>query len=534
MRELRLTVRSQFARVMLVLGVLCLLSVPSFAQDLPLVTITTADRPGLLKDLAEIVIGAFLLALGFVAAIAATRREKRNRALLYFGVFCALYGFRLIGNAGLVHLTIGLPPVFWRYQDAFITYLVPLPALFALELLLGRGWKSSLRLTWQFQCVYAVIAIVVDSLWGPRTAFGPNNFFVIIGMLIITANVLRAIQRQEIQFGSELRPVLGGLLFSIAMAINTNLVDKHWVPWRFSFEALGVLVFVCCLGYVLAQRFFKNERELLAVTYELRESALRTETAELRAQAIEAERQRQAKELEEARQLQLSLLPKKLPTLPNLDVAAYMKTATEVGGDYYDFYLGEDGVLTIAVGDATGHGLKAGTVVTATKSLFETLAAEPDLPTILQRKSRALKRMNLRGMFMALTLVKLSGLDLQVSIAGMPPVLVYRAASDSVEEIAIQALPLGSLSNYRYQQQNLTLAPGDVVAILSDGLPERFNPQGEMLDYAPVKRALAEAAPKTSQQIIEQLVNLGEAWACGKAQDDDVTFVVLKVSHNQM
>ena len=76
---------------------------------------------------------------------------------------------------------------------------------------------------------------------------------------------------------------------------------------------------------------------------------------------------RRAQELEEARHLQLSMLPKKLPNLPHLDIAAYMKTASEVGGDYYDFHLGEDGTLTIAVGDATGHGLKAGTMVSVVK-----------------------------------------------------------------------------------------------------------------------------------------------------------------------
>jgi serine phosphatase RsbU (regulator of sigma subunit) len=62
---------------------------------------------------------------------------------------------------------------------------------------------------------------------------------------------------------------------------------------------------------------------------------------ERRRQELEAENERRARELEEARQLQLSLLPKKIPQLPNLEIAAYMKTATEVGGDYYDFHLAE-------------------------------------------------------------------------------------------------------------------------------------------------------------------------------------------------
>ena len=85
---------------------------------------------------------------------------------------------------------------------------------------------------------------------------------------------------------------------------------------------------------------------------------------------LQLENERKTKELEEARQLQLSMLPKELPKLPNLDIAVYMKTATEVGGDYYDFIVGLDGTLIVAIGDATGHGMKAGTIVSMVKALF--------------------------------------------------------------------------------------------------------------------------------------------------------------------
>src|SRR6185369_5353181 len=152
----------------------------------------------------------------------------------------------------------------------------------------------------------------------------------------------------------------------------------------------------------LARQFARTNLDLesqLAQVKQLSEKELehqRTE-AELRVQHAQekAENERRARELEEARQLQLSMLPKNVPQLPYLEIAAYMKTASEVGGDYYDFHLGEDGTLTIAVGDATGHGLKAGTMVTATKSLFESLAAQADVVETLNDASRALKLMNL-------------------------------------------------------------------------------------------------------------------------------------------
>jgi serine phosphatase RsbU (regulator of sigma subunit) len=248
-----------------------------------------------------------------------------------------------------------------------------------------------------------------------------------------------------------------------------------------------------------------------------------------RRQEIEAENERRAKELEEARQLQLSMLPKSVPQLPHLEIAAYMKPATEVGGDYYDFHLSADGTLTIAVGDATGHGLRAGTMVTAAKSLFRTFADEPDLTQVFTRSTRVLKEMNLRALYMAMMLLKIRGSHALISAAGMPPLLIYRSHQQLIEEVAIRGMPLGSFTNFPYRQQEFRLATGDIIVLMSDGFPERLNESGEMLDYAQARKLFEEVTDKSPQEIINHLVNSGDAWANGRAQDDDVTFVVLKV-----
>jgi serine phosphatase RsbU (regulator of sigma subunit) len=246
-------------------------------------------------------------------------------------------------------------------------------------------------------------------------------------------------------------------------------------------------------------------------------------------QELEAENEIRAKELEEARQLQLSMLPQALPQLPLLEIAAFMKPATEVGGDYYDFQLSDDGVLTVAVGDATGHGLKAGTLVTATKSLFNHLAQESEIPVIFQQSSRALKRMNLRSLFMAMTIAKVNGYQMTLGSAGMPSVLIYRAARRVVEEISLRGVPLGSLTAYSYRECSLNLAPDDVVVLMSDGYPERFNGKNEMLGYGSAKSVLLEIAVLPPQEIIEVFVKIADKWADGRPQDDDMTFVVMKV-----
>jgi sigma-B regulation protein RsbU (phosphoserine phosphatase) len=173
--------------------------------------------------------------------------------------------------------------------------------------------------------------------------------------------------------------------------------------------------------------------------------------------------------------------------------------------------------------------LKAGTVVTATKSLFNHLAQESEIPAIFQQSSRALKRMNLRSLFMAMTIAKVKGYQLTLGSAGMPPVLIYRAAQRVVEEISLRGVPLGSMTAYSYRERSLNLARGDVVVLMSDGYPERFNGRNEMLDYGSAKSVLADVAALSPQEIIDAFVNVGDKWAGGRPQDDDVTFVVLKV-----
>ena len=298
-------------------------------------------------------------------------------------------------------------------------------------------------------------------------------------------------------------------------------------------QMLGIIM----LGHRLGDLPFSREDEELLMSV-ANPVALAIENARLvermieearRREEIEVENEARAKELEGARQLQLSMLPKKIPQLPNLEIAAYMKTAAEVGGDYYDFHLHGNGTLTVAVGDATGHGLKAGTVVTAVKSLFRTFASAPELVPILSQSSRVLKEMNLRSLFMAMIVVRVEGYRLKISAAGMPPVLIYRALTGEVEEIFIKALPLGSVLNYPWRQEECTLDPADIILLMSDGFPERFNDQGEMLGYEQAREILRASASLSAQGVIEQLVAAGDQWAAGRAQDDDVTFVVLKV-----
>ncbi|MGH7451272.1 MAG: SpoIIE family protein phosphatase, partial [bacterium] len=330
----------------------------------------------------------------------------------------------------------------------------------------------------------------------------------------------------------------GAYIFRVKGSNNDGVWNKEGIsirititpPWWRTTAAYVMYALLLIVGIVTVDRL--QRRRLIAKERErayLREAELRAEAAEAKARAIQAENERKTHELEEARKLQLSMLPKTVPALPNFDIAVYMQTANEVGGDYYDFKLDDDGTLTAAVGDATGHGLQAGTMVAATKSLFNSLAHMPHPVPILAEASHALKGMGFHNMYMAMTIAKFKEHRMRLATAGMPYPLIYRAASGHVEEVELKGLPLGSFSDVQYQWKELNLNMGDAVLFMSDGLPEMFNAQGEVLGEDRAKELFKEVGQVASEQIVEHLVKAGKAWANGQPQNDDVTLVVVKV-----
>ncbi len=310
-----------------------------------------------------------------------------------------------------------------------------------------------------------------------------------------------------------------GIWNEAGTSINIEVLPPWWrTIWAYLGYGLTFIGIVFGIDRLQRRKLLKRARE-----------SARMREAEIRAQLAEAESERKSKELEEARQLQLSMLPKELPQLPHLDIAVYMKTATEVGGDYYDFHIGIDGVLTVVVGDATGHGLNAGTMVTSTKSLFNTLAPNPDIIETFHEMTRCLKLMRLEKLSMCMSMLKISGNRLTMSSAGMPPVYLYRSGTQSVEEHVMKGMPLGTFSDFPYSLKETTLENGDTILLMSDGFPELFNENKEMYGYKKARSFFEEIGDKEPEEIIRKFKDEGSNWVNDRDPDDDVTFVVIKV-----
>ncbi len=267
----------------------------------------------------------------------------------------------------------------------------------------------------------------------------------------------------------------------------------------------------------------------------LEKKRLRDKQAATLAQ-LNAENKRKSDELEQARRIQRSMLPAATPALPHLDIAAWQETASEVGGDYYDFFSGTNGQQRIVLGDATGHGVSSALMVSMTKALL--LAHDGyDIESLLTKLNAILYKLHLgKQLNMALLLLDIAvtpdgRIVIVGSGGGSPPVYILRPGG-AVQEVMIAGLPLGIVPDALYQTTQFTLKPGEALVLMSDGVAERFNAAGEFLGYNRLCEALTKIDPftRTAGDILKQIAQVGDVWAAGHPLQDDVTLVVVKAT----
>jgi serine phosphatase RsbU (regulator of sigma subunit) len=282
----------------------------------------------------------------------------------------------------------------------------------------------------------------------------------------------------------------------------------------------------------LARAFNRMAEDLSIHQQKLLEQERARKEQEMQQRLLAVEYERKSVELEDARRFQLSMLPKEVPRHPRYEIAVFTRTATEVGGDYYDFHVDGD-ALSVTIGDATGHGAKAGTMVTVIKTLFSAYSSTIAPAAFLSDAAEKIKRMDLGRMAMALAVARLEVDALTLASAGMPPALLRRASGDAVEEVGLAATPLGTLG-VEYQQIRVPLSPGDTLLFLSDGFPELLDETGQQLGYGGAMDAFGIAARASSADaVIASLSEHVRRWRGDSAPNDDVTFVVVRVRGNQ-
>jgi PAS domain S-box-containing protein len=241
------------------------------------------------------------------------------------------------------------------------------------------------------------------------------------------------------------------------------------------------------------------------------------------------ERQRIEQELQVARLIQQTLLPKSLPGLPGYDIAAYYQPAREVGGDFYDFLELEDSRLGLVVGDVSGKGVPAALVMAITRTMLHATyrLGSPEPGEILEQVNNILYPDIPPNMFVTCLAAILDSRSGRLQYANAGHDLPYLRHADGVSELRATGMPLGLMPNMSYEQKEIALKPGESVLLYSDGLVEAHNPRREMFGFPRMQRFVG-AHPGGATLIDCLLAELerftGEDWE----QEDDIALLTLQ------
>jgi serine phosphatase RsbU (regulator of sigma subunit) len=322
--------------------------------------------------------------------------------------------------------------------------------------------------------------------------------------------------------GFALFGALGFYQMIIALNIVENPLFGIYDPFIY-----GILIFTLAMSITLSRDFAVTNINLKSKLIQVKELSEKNLKQEIEKKILEADNKRKTKELEEAREFQLSLLPKELPNLKNVNVSARMLTATEVGGDYYDYFI-KGNKLTVVIGDATGHGTKAGNMVVAIKSLFNSISPDENQLDFFNRCNKIIKNMQMDKMYMALTLVNIEENKVSISSAGMPQILYFNSSKNELEEILLKGMPIGAVNNFPYAQYNLEVSQKDFLFLYSDGIIEQFNEKKEMFGIERLKEIVLSSVKDSPELLFDKLIDEVNIWKGENPQQDDITFMAIK------
>jgi len=239
------------------------------------------------------------------------------------------------------------------------------------------------------------------------------------------------------------------------------------------------------------------------------------------------EQMRMRDELQYARELQLAMLPESAPLLDWVDVAGVSMPATEVGGDYFDYFV-DGNRLAMVCGDVAGHGLASGLVLVSLRSGFTLLRDSLDHPAeVLERLHDLIAHTSRRRMLATVAVVLLDREKKRATIAsaGHPPIIVR--SNGTIRAIELFAPPLGVRLPVEIPEVTFDLASGDLFVLHSDGVYEARNAHDEVYGLDRLGAlVLAHPAAASAESLRDAIAHDVETFRAGVLQDDDVTIVV--------
>ena len=253
-----------------------------------------------------------------------------------------------------------------------------------------------------------------------------------------------------------------------------------------------------------------------------------------RAEAVE--RAHLEHQLQVARLIQQTLLPKETPSLPGWQMSGHYQPAHAVGGDFYDFLHFEDGRLGLIIGDVTDKGVPAALLMATTRSLLRTVAQGVQSPgQVLQQVNELLGTEIPPKMFVTCLYAILDTTTGRMQYANAGHNLPYRSrpGNGQVTELRASGMPLGLMPGMIYEEKETIITPGECIVFYSDGLVEAHNPQREMFGNPRLQSLLGDCAGECPELIQRLLVELETFTGRGWQQEDDVTLVTLQRTESQ-
>jgi sigma-B regulation protein RsbU (phosphoserine phosphatase) len=240
------------------------------------------------------------------------------------------------------------------------------------------------------------------------------------------------------------------------------------------------------------------------------------------------------KELETARQIQLSILPAELPKIEGLDIAARYIPMTSVAGDFYDFIVVDEKRLGILVADVSGHGMPAALIASMLKiALAAQVSQAADPAQVLSGLNQALcGKFQHHYVTAAYLFIDMAKGILTYSAAGHPPMLLWGASSAGVRDVEENGLFLGKFPWATYSSVELPFSPGDWFLLYSDGIPETANHSEVEFGTERFREFLATQQSTSANQFADCLLEELSRWADrgpGEEAEDDVTLVAIQV-----
>jgi serine phosphatase RsbU (regulator of sigma subunit) len=244
-------------------------------------------------------------------------------------------------------------------------------------------------------------------------------------------------------------------------------------------------------------------------------------------------RQSIEQELRMARSIQQAQLPQELPQLEGWQITPYYQPAREVGGDFYDLFELEDGRVGVVEGDATGKGMPAALVASATCSMLRAVAqalGSSSAGEVLERVNETMLARIPSNMFVTCfyAILEPNSGTLSYANAGHDLPYLHRGRGEA-EELRARGMPLGLMPGMEYEEKEIVLDAGEGVLFYSDGLVEAHDPKGEMFGFPRLRELIGEHGEESSLEdlLLEELHSfVGEGWE----QEDDITLLTLKRS----